>query len=157
MQGGGGGIPEQVADDAAQSAHLGWSRVGQQGHHQCLERAWAADPPGEVEAQSVRPRSASRRPGRVGCSSSGRPHCRRRREHGWVRGGLLNWGPGRGLGGALGQEGGWESRRWRRHGRWGRRLPPHLGLRRRWQHFRFLLGGPAQLGQWGEEGAISTV
>ena len=30
----GGGIPEEVADEPGQSAHLGWGGVGQQGHHQ---------------------------------------------------------------------------------------------------------------------------
>ena len=154
-----GGIPEEVADDAGHSAHLGWGGVGQQGHHQSPERARAADLLGEVEGESVPPRSATRRPWRVGRRSLGRPHRRRRREHGRVRGGVLSRGPRRGLGGALGREGGWrrECREWWRHRHWDRRLPPHLGLRRRWPHLRFHLGGLFLLGQGGEEGAVGTV
>ena len=124
----GGGIPEEPADDAAQSAHLGWGGVGEPGHHRSPERARAADPVGEVEGQLP----PARPPGAPGaCMSSRpmrRPHGRRRREHGTVRGGLRSRSPRRGLGGALGREGWWrrECRRWWPHGHQGRQLPPHL-------------------------------
>ena len=49
----GGGILEEVAEDAGQGTNFGWGRVGQQGHHQGPERAGAADPLGEVEGESV--------------------------------------------------------------------------------------------------------
>ena len=57
LAGVGGGIPEEVAEDAGQSAHLGWGGVGQQGHHQSPKRAWAADTLGEAEGGSLPPLS----------------------------------------------------------------------------------------------------
>ena len=85
----GGAIRKEVDEDVGQGAHLGWGVVGQKGHHQGPQRARAADPLGGLDGELVPPCLAAWRPRLMGCRPLGRPNRRRRREHGWVHGGLL--------------------------------------------------------------------
>ena len=66
-----------------------WGGAGSGSRHQSPQRPRDADPLGEVDGESVPPRPAAGRAGRVGSRSLGRPHRRRRQEHSWVLGGLL--------------------------------------------------------------------